>query len=419
MMISKLNSTDRKPRIILLMQYFDPEPIYKGQEFAEAIYKAGYEVEVVTGFPNFPKGKVYPGHRIWPIKKTNQGGINVTRLALYPSHGKSKLGRVLNYVSFMVSAFLYLTFLARRANLVYVYHPPLTVGLAAAAARVIRRNPVVVDIHDLWPDTLPATGMITNTGVLKVVEMACNWMYRHVQHIILHSEGFREELLKRGVKAEKMTTVIGWTHEPTERATLPNIPKKMAAMQGLKVVYAGNVGPAQALDSVLDAAHILQLQGHSHTATFCILGSGISVDFLKSKACSLKLKNVVFVPRVNSEEVEHYIAAADVLLIHLRDTPLFELNIPSKTQAYMLAAKPILAGVGGHTAKLLDKACAGINVPPENPIAMADAVLSLAKMAADDRCKLGENARNYYWSELSMEQGMEKFIKIFKKTQRF
>ena len=408
----------RIPRIILLMQFYDPEPVYKGQAFAKAIIKAGYEVEVVTGFPNYPGGKVYDGYRMRPIQKSQKNGVAITRLALYPSHDKSKIGRVLNYVSFMLSAFFYLTIFARRANLVYAYHPPLTVGLAAAAARIFRRNPVVVDIHDLWPDTLPATGMISNPRILKAVEMACNWMYRRVQHIVLHSQGFREELLKRGVPAEKMTTVIGWTHEPAKPAARLAIPKNMKDLRGLKVLYAGNVGPAQALDTVLDAAHMLQSEGQSETATFCILGSGLALDALKDKARSLGLGNVVFLPRVSSAEVEAYLAAADVLLVHLRDTPLFALNMPSKVQAYMLAAKPILMGVRGEVEKMLTDAQAGVSVPPENPRAMADAVLSLAAMPLDERDKLGKNARAYYSRELCMEKGVAKFVAVFDKIWR-
>jgi glycosyltransferase involved in cell wall biosynthesis len=407
----------RKPRIILLMQFYDPEPVYKGQAFAEAIAKAGYEVEVVTGFPNYPGGKVYDGYRMRPIQRSQENGVAITRLALYPSHDKSKIGRVLNYVSFMLSAFFYLTVFARRANLVYAYHPPLTVGLAAAAARIFRRNPVVVDIHDLWPDTLPATGMISNPRILKMIEMACNWMYRRVQHIVLHSHGFRDELLKRGVPAEKMTTVIGWTHEPAELPVRLAVPDNMKDLSGLKILYAGNVGPAQALDSVLDAAHMLQSEGQSETATFCILGSGLALDSLKDKARSLGLEKVVFLPRVSPAEVEAYLAAADVLLMHLRDTPLFALNMPSKAQAYMLAAKPILMGVRGEVKKLLIDAQAGVSVPPENPRAMADAVLSLAAMPADERNKLGQNACAYYWRELCMETGMAKFMAVFDNTR--
>lgn len=403
----------QKPRIILLMQFYDPEPVYKGQVFAEAIVKAGYEVEVVTGFPNYPGGKLYEGYSLRPIQKSKENGVSITRLALYPSHGKSKIGRIFNYFSFMLSACIYLTIFARRFNLLYAYHPPLTVGLAAAISQIFRRAPVVVDIHDLWPDTLAATGMISNPQILKVVDVACNWMYRRVQHIILHSNGFREELLKRGVPPKKMTTVVGWTHEPTEPAAFAPVPNNIKNLPGLRVMYAGNVGPAQALDSVLDAAHILQSEGHTETVTFCILGSGLSLVALKHKAHRLGLQNIIFLPRVPPSEVGAYLASADVLLMHLRDSPLFALNIPSKVQTYMLAAKPILVGGQGEVEKMLIDAQAGVSVPPQNPRAMANAVLSFSKMSSDERAKLGENACAYYWRKLCMDKGMAKFMSVF------
>lgn len=400
------------------MQFYDPEPVYKGQGFAEAIARAGYKVEVVTGFPNYPGGKIYDGYRMRPIHRSEKNGVALTRLPLYPSHGKSKIGRILNYVSFMLSVFFYLVLFAPRASLVYAYHPPLTVGLAAAAARKFRRNPVVVDIHDLWPDTLPATKMISNPRILRAIEISCNWMYRRVQHIILHSEGFKQELLKRGVPAEKMTAIIGWTHETDDQAAPSKIPEKMRDVGGLKVLYAGNVGPAQALDTVIDAAHILQSEGQSEAVTFYILGAGVALDALKDKVRGLELKNVMFLPRVPSSEVGAYLDAADVLLVHLRNIPLFTLNIPSKVQAYMLAAKPILMGVQGEAGKLITDAKAGVSIPSENPRAMADAVLSMAIMPSDDRNSLGKNARAYYWRELCMEKGVAKFLTVFENIRR-
>ena len=409
----------QKPKIVLVMQFYDPEPVYKGQGFAEAIADAGYEVEVVTGFPNYPGGRVYDGYQIRPIRRSKENGIAITRLALYPSHNTSKVGRILNYITFMLSAFVYLTFFARRGQLVYAYHPPLTVGIAATVSGIIRRIPVVVDIHDLWPDTLPATGMINNPKILWLIERCCDWMYRNTRHIILHSDGFRDALIKRGVPAEKMTTVIGWTHEPKDPIQPVTIPADMSDLEGLKLLYAGNMGPAQGLESVLDAAHILEREGHRATATFCFLGSGLALDSLREKAEKLSLTNVIFLPRVKQPDVAAYLSASDVLLMHLRDTSLFSLNIPSKMQAYMLAGKPILMGVRGEAEKILRDAGAGISVPPENSRAIADAVISFSKMSSDERKKLGESAGKYYWSELCMEKGMTKFLSIFEKARRF
>lgn len=402
------------PRIIILTQFYDPEPAYKGQAFAEAVRDLGYDVEVVTGFPNYPGGKVYDGYRVRPVQRSEHNGIAITRLALYPSHDSNKIGRVLNYLSFSLSAFLYLVFLARRPALVHVYNPPLTVGLAATAARLFRRFPVVVDIHDLWPDTLPATGMISNLRALSILDRAANWMYRHVQHIVLHTEGFRATLLDRQVPAEKMTTVLGWAKEDQDGAKpmLP-VPDAMRHFKGMKILYAGNIGPAQSLGEVLQAAHLLEEQGMGDKITFCFLGSGVSLEALKTQAADLELSNVAFLPRVPSNEVQAFLDAADCLLVHLRDTPLFEITLPSKIQAYMYAGKPLLMGMRGEAERLINCSAAGITVTPEDPESIAAGAITLAAMSRSEREALGQNGREYYERELSMHKGMQKFADVF------
>jgi glycosyltransferase involved in cell wall biosynthesis len=403
-----------RPRIIFLTQFYDPEPAYKGQAFAEAVRDLGYDVEVVTGFPNYPGGKTYDGYRIWPIQRSEQNGIVITRLALYPSHDSSKIGRLLNYLSFSLSAFLYLVFLTKRPALVHVYNPPLTVGLAATAARIFRRFPVVVDIHDLWPDTLPATGMISDARVLSILDRAANWMYRHVQHIVLHTEGFRATLLDRHVPAEKMTTVLGWAKEDQDGAKpMRPVPDAMRHFKGMKILYAGNIGPAQSLGQVLQAAHLLEEQGMGDKITFCFLGSGVSLEALKTQAADLELSNVAFLPRVPSNEVQAFLDAADCLLVHLRDTPLFEITLPSKIQSYMYAGKPLLMGMRGEAERLINCAAAGITVTPEDPKSIAAGAITLAAMSRSEREALGQNGREYYERELSMHKGMQKFADVF------
>src|SRR5690606_22126023 len=163
------------PRLILLTQWFDPEPAMKGLSFAQALQQRGFEVEVVTGFPNYPGGKVYDGYRIGLLQREELGGVRVARVPLFPSHDRSKIGRILNYVSFFLSTVIYLVFVARRADVIYAYHPPITVGLSAAITRAFRRTPVVLDVQDMWPDTLKATGMIGNDRILRVIELFCRW----------------------------------------------------------------------------------------------------------------------------------------------------------------------------------------------------------------------------------------------------
>lgn len=159
---------DMAIRVLLLTQWFDPEPTFKGLVFARALVEKGFDVEVITGFPNYPGGKVYPGYKIKILQKEQIDGVSVVRVPLYPSHDKNKLGRILNYVSFSTSLVLYGLF-SKRPDVIYSYHPPLTVGVASAVIGFFRRVPVVNDIQDMWPDTLSSTGMISNRRVLSVV----------------------------------------------------------------------------------------------------------------------------------------------------------------------------------------------------------------------------------------------------------
>lgn len=403
-----------RPRVIIVNQYYDPEPSYKGQLFAEAIRDSGYDVEVVTGFPHYPGGKLYDGYRIRPMKRTESNGIRITRLALYPSHSGSRIGRIVNYVSFMLSVFIYLSFVARRASLVYAYSPPLTVGVAAAASRLFRRRtPVIVDIHDLWPDTLPASGMISNPRILGVIGRVAGWMYRRVQFIILHTQGFRKKLLERGVPAERMQAVIGWTNEYPLPETRPEGTDRLAALPGLKLLYAGNMGPAQALDSVIDAAEILQQRCKTDLVSFCFMGGGVSREALEKRVAERELGNVFFFLRVPPGQVGHFLNVADALLVHLRKDPLFEITLPSKTQAYMYAGKPIVMSVQGEAAELIAQARCGLTATPQSPESLADAVTTLAQMPDHERRAMGERGRAHYLEHLQMATGIAKFDRIF------
>lgn len=375
----------------------------KGAAFVRRLGEFGFDVEVVTGFPNYPGGKVYDGYRIRPIKRMTMQGVPVTRLALYPSHDHNKLGRVLNYVSFFASAALYLTFFARRADVIYAYHPPMTVALAAEFAGFFRRVPVVLDVQDMWPDTLRATGMIGNERLLRAIGHLCRWTWRRAAHIVVLSNGFRRLLIERGVPDKRITVIPNWADEAGVTAPSGPRPDALAEPGKFRVLFAGNMGPAQALDSVLDAAAILAKKRPE--VEFCFLGSGLETERLKARAANEELANVRFLPRVPMADVGAYLAAADCLLVHLKADPLFVITIPSKTQAYMAAGKPVIMAVEGDAAELVHQSRGGVVVPPENAGALAEAVAKVADLPPTELAALGVNAHQFYHDHLSFERG--------------
>src|ERR1035437_8276696 len=200
-------------KILILTQWFEPEPTFKGMLFARELVARGHDVEVLTGFPNYPGGKVYPGYRIRPWTREKVDGINVLRVALYPSHNNSGLHRALNYLSFAFSACVIGTALIRKPDVMYVYHPPITVGFAAAVIGFLRRTPFVYDIQDLWPDTVAASVMMSNPMALALLGKLCKFVYRRANHITVLSPGFKEPLAGRGVSPDKIDVIYNWCDE--------------------------------------------------------------------------------------------------------------------------------------------------------------------------------------------------------------
>ena len=398
-------------RVLLLTQWFDPEPTFKGLVFARELVRQGFEVEVVTGFPNYPGGKLYPGFRMRALSKELIGGVQVTRVPLYPSHGKSAVGRVLNYVSFAASALFYGLLGAKRPDVLYAYHPPLTVGIVAALIRLVRRIPIVYDIQDMWPDTLRATGMFSNETALRVVGRVCDWVYRQVDQIVVLSPGFKRLLVERKVPASKIEVIYNWCAEDALATPGGGGPPGLADKSRFHILFAGNMGKAQALDGVLETARILQQRAPN--LSFVFLGGGVEVDHLKEISEGAGLSNVAFLPPVPMSEVGRYLFAADALLVHLKRDPLFHITIPSKTQAYMAVGKPILMAVDGDAADLVRQSAGGRIARSEDPGSIAEAALALAQTSEEERAAMAERNMRFYREKLSLVVGVERFARLF------
>jgi glycosyltransferase involved in cell wall biosynthesis len=400
-------------RVLLLTQWFEPEPTFKGLDFARELVKQGFEVEVVTGFPNYPGGKVYSGYKLKFLQRELIEGVHVTRVPLYPSHDQGAIGRVLNYVSFAAASLCYGLFGAKRPDVIYAYHPPLTVGITAVLIRFFRRVPVVYDIQDMWPDTLRATGMFSHEKALKIVSLVCDWVYRHVDQLVVLSPGFKRLLIERGVPADKIELIYNWCAEDSLAAPQGLVHTAFPDSEKFSILFAGNMGKAQALQAVLGAAELLQSKAPE--LVFVFLGGGLELGRLQQLAAKKSLRNVIFLPRVRMEEVGTYLHAADALLVHLKKDQLFTITIPSKTQAYMAVGKPILMAVDGDAADLVRDSSCGYIAESESPQAIADAALLLMQARPSESRAMAENGRRFYQEKLSLSVGSRRFGEIFKR----
>lgn len=400
-------------RILILSQWFDPEPMPRGMGFARELIRRGHEVEVLTGFPNYPGGKLYEGYKIGFYRREVLDGVTVHRVPLYPSHDQSSWKRILNYLSFALSASFVGAFRVGKADVMYVYHPPATVALPAVVIKLLRCIPFVYDIQDLWPDTLTATGMFNGRVGLRLVNWWCNWTYRQASMITVISPGFQQALVARGVAPSKIRVIYNWCDEtllaPRERD------HALAAKLGLdgrfNVMFAGTMGKAQALDTVVDAAVVLQSKLPLVQIVF--VGGGVERERLETRVTALGLQNVCFFPRIPIAEVARYLAFADVLLVHLASHPLFRITVPSKTQAYMRVGRPIAMAVEGDAAKLVEDAGAGLCCASDDSVGMVSLIERLSNLPERQLEKLGQNGAIYYEKFLSMEIGVDHFLGVF------
>lgn len=388
-------------RILLVTQWFQPEPHFKGLDFAKALQAMGHEVEVLTGFPNYPGGKMYPGYRLRLAQRETMDGIRVTRGFLYPSHDRSAWRRIANYVSFAASSAL-LALTIRKPDVVYVYTPPMTAAAAPVLLRLLRGVPFVPDVQDLWPDTLMATGMIRNRLLLRLVGMWTNFAFRKAARIVVLSDGFRQRLMERGISTP-VAVIPNWA--PPEivqvAAALPSPPQQNAP-RPFTIIFAGNMGKAQGLETVLTAADGLR----GEDVRFLLVGGGVETEALRGRAQAMHLNNVTFGPPRRPEAMGEVFAQADALLVHLRDDPLFAITIPSKTQAYMAIGKPILMGVRGDAARMLEKAGAGVVFEPDNVPALVAAIRTMKSASKAEQQRLGEAGARFYREQLAFEIGV-------------
>ena len=403
-------------RILLITQWFDPEPMFKGLLFAQELKRLGHDVRVLTGFPNYPDGHVYPGYRMRLFQREVMGGIPVLRVPLYPSHDRSTGRRVLNYVSFAVAATVG-ALLASRPDVAYVYHPPATVALPALVLKALKGVPYVYDVQDLWPDTLAATGMLTDPRALGLVTGVMSRVYRSASRVVVLSEGFRTLLVARHVPAEKIEVIPNWADElQIDLTPGPSARAQELGFDGtFTITFAGNMGTVQALETVLTAAESLR---DEKRLRFLLVGGGVEADRLKVSAGDRGLDNVVFLPRREVSQIGEILRLSDALLVHLLDDPLFAVTVPSKTQAYLMAGRPILMGVRGDAARIVADAGAGISFEPQNAAELGHAVRELMALSPEERARMGLAGQAYYRDNMSLRTGARRFADVLEAASR-
>ena len=397
-------------KILYITQWFDPEPTPKGLFFVKKLISMGHEVKVLTSIPNYPIGKFYPGYKFNLYKSEILDEVEVFRVPLFPSHDQSTFKRIITYLTFSITSFIFGISLSRKVDLIYAYHPP-NVGLVAYLLSKIRKIPYVHDVQDLWPDTFLSTSMIKKRKVLNLIDFFTQFIYRKASSIIAISPGFKDKLIQRGIKEEKVTVIYNWCDEKNINNYNQN-DNKFLSKEKFNIVFARNIGKAQDLRSVMKAAK--ELQNLNKNIRFSLIGDGVELKELEEFKKEKNIENVEFIPRVSSNEIGAYLSSADVLLVHLKDDSLFKITIPSKVQAYLSSGKPILSNVSGDAEDLIEKAEAGITVLSKNTEDFIAACIKLANTDKKELKNIGLKGKKYYEKNLSLECGTLKTHNLFR-----
>ncbi len=370
--------------ILFLTDNFPPEvnaPASRTFEHCREWVKAGHRVTVMTCAPNFPKGRVFDGYRNRLWQSEEMAGIRVIRVWSYITANEGFVKRILDYQSFMVTATLMALFV-RGADVVVGTSPQFFTVCAAYAVSRLKRIPFVFELRDLWPESIKAVGAMQDSAALRWLEKLEMFLYRKAAAIVTLTHSFRDKLIGRGIDGDKIKVVTnGVDISRFQPRPKDAVLEREQGLEGKFVAgYIGTHGLAHALETLLEAAARLKSRPGGERFHFLLLGDGARKPALVAQARKMGLDNMTFVDSVPKDEVVRYWSLLDVSVIHLKKTPLFTTVIPSKMFECMGMGLPVLHGVAGESAGIVEKEGTGIVFEPENVEALCAA---LERLAAD------------------------------------
>lgn len=393
-------------RIGIFTQWFEPEPgpAALSSVAARALAKRGHEVHVLTGFPNYPSGRIAEGYRQRPRVREKSGGVNITRVPLMPSHDRSAVRRVANYASFGLSAAVLGVPGLPTLDAVWVNYSPVTLALPMWMQQLLRGTPTVCDVGDLWPDTIQVSGLDgvarLNGRAMRLIERWCEAMYESSDMVTYISPGVGELLASRGVPEHRLQYLPKPADERTFHPGGTSLRSSLAIDEDAVVVsYAGAMGAAQGMDTLLEAVALVD----DPRLVVLLAGSGAGYGQLKRRAAELSLANVRFLGRLPQEQMTDLMATSDAAYVSLADHPLSAVTMPSKTQAALASGRAVLAAAVGDLANLVSGGRLGFVAQPGDSASIAGALKATVAAGRGELARIGEVARARYVDEFSVE----------------
>ena len=383
---------------MIVSQYFWPEN-FRINDLTQELVQRGHSVTVLTGIPNYPTGTVFEDYRKTPKAFDYFSGARVFRVPML-ARGTGAFRLFVNYLSFVISASLCGPWRLRgqQVDIIFVFAPsPVTVGLPAILLGRTKRAPVVFWALDLWPETLAAVGVVHSPIVLDWVGHMVTFIYERCTLVLGQSRGFLPKIAKYCSDPKKIRYFPSWAEEIFNEADVVPAPEVALQPGAFNVLFAGNIGEAQDLPAVLNAAESLK---HNNSIRWLIVGDGRRSAWLHEEIVRRGLqRKVLLLGRFPLERMPSFYAHADALLVSLKKDPVFSLTIPGKIQSYLMAGIPLLGMLDGEGAQVIKDSNAGLVCPAGNSEGLASAVLEMFTMSVDQRKQLGVNGRDFAQKE--------------------
>lgn len=391
-------------KLLVVSQYFWPEN-FRVNDLVAGMRERGHDVTVLTGWPNYPDGKVYPSFRENPAFFSNYAGARVVRVPVIPRGGNARM-LVLNYLSFAVFASVFGPWRLRRRSFdaIFVFQTsPVTVALPALLLGWLKHAPVTMWVLDLWPETLKAIGVVRSPRLLGMVGVLVRFIYSRCDLILVQSRAFLSNIARYGAAEDKARYFPNWI-EPTFADGLQDVAVagELSGFQDtFNVMFAGNIGEAQDMPAVLDAAEELR---DLEDVRWLIVGEGRALDTLQAEIVRRDLVDrVVLLGRHPVERMPQFFAGAAAMLVSLKAEPIWSMTVPGKVQSYLGAGIPILAMLDGEGARVVEQSGGGLVSPAGDGVALAHNVKRMMALTKGEREAMGTKGRVYAIQEFSRE----------------
>jgi glycosyltransferase involved in cell wall biosynthesis len=398
-------------KLLVVSQYFWPEDFIVN-DLVRKLLAQGHEVVVATGKPNYPDGEVFSGYRAAGVQRERYlDQVDVVRVPIWPRGKGGGFNLAMNYLSFIFFGLLCFPWLLRSRSFdaIVVFAPsPIMQAIPAIVLKWIKRAHLAVWVQDMWPESLEATGFVRNRAVLNGVGLLVRWIYAMSDTLLLQSRAFDEPIARYAARGKLI--YFPNALDPDAPSTQGLAPELVDAMgPGFNIVFAGNIGKAQAIETLVEAAALLRGEPDIRLV---LVGSGSMLDWVREQKTLRKLDNLMLPGRFPAALMPQLFERASALLVSLKSGGALAYTVPSKVQAYLAAGRPIIAALNGEGAKVVGESGAGMVCEPENAPALAACVRSLMALTATQRAAMGRNGQNYFSENFDMNRQALRLVEI-------